>query len=91
MDHDVPTIKPQRIQDQNVIHHLECQSIISGKTDQEIYEFHSCQEAEDLLQGYEGEILANGNDQQSVNIRGRLFECFFVLLHITNVAANGHS
>ncbi|MBZ3881684.1 DET1-like protein [Sciurus carolinensis] len=28
-------------------------------------------------------------DQRSANIRGRLFERFFVLLHITNVAASG--
>uniref|UniRef100_A0A9L0S6L6 DET1 partner of COP1 E3 ubiquitin ligase n=1 Tax=Equus caballus TaxID=9796 RepID=A0A9L0S6L6_HORSE len=59
------------------------------QTSLEIYEYQGCQAAEDLLQGYEGEILSNGNDQRSVNIRGRLFERFFVLLHITNVAANG--
>uniref|UniRef100_A0A8C2UDL1 DET1 partner of COP1 E3 ubiquitin ligase n=3 Tax=Sauria TaxID=32561 RepID=A0A8C2UDL1_COTJA len=137
MDHDAPTIKPRRIQNQNVIHRLERRRISSGKagthwhqvrvfhqnvfpnftvvnvekppcflrkfspdgryfiafssdqTSLEIYEYQGCQAAEDLLQGYEGEILANGNDQRSVNIRGRLFERFFVLLHITNVASNG--
>ncbi|KAM5291339.1 DET1 homolog isoform 1-T1 [Glossophaga mutica] len=137
MDHHVPTIKPRRIQNQNVIHRLERRRISSGKagthwhqvrvfhqnvfpnftvvnvekppcflrkfspdgryfiafssdqTSLEIYEYQGCQAAEDLLQGYEGEILSNGNDQRSVNIRGRLFERFFVLLHITNVAANG--
>ncbi|XP_064014163.1 DET1 homolog isoform X6 [Pogoniulus pusillus] len=137
MDHDVPTIRPRRIQNQNVIHRLERRRISSGKagthwhqvrvfhqnvfpnftvvnvekppcflrkfspdgryfiafssdqTSLEIYEYQGCQAAEDLLQGYEGEILANGNDQRSVNIRGRLFERFFVLLHITNVASNG--
>lgn len=137
MDHDAPTIRPRRIQNQNVIHRLERRRISSGKagthwhqvrvfhqnvfpnftvvnvekppcflrkfspdgryfiafssdqTSLEIYEYQGCQAAEDLLQGYEGEILANGNDQRSVNIRGRLFERFFVLLHITNVASNG--
>ncbi|XP_023368429.1 DET1 homolog isoform X3 [Otolemur garnettii] len=137
MDHHVTTIKPRRIQNQNVIHRLERRRISSGKagthwhqvrvfhqnvfpnftvvnvekppcflrkfspdgryfiafssdqTSLEIYEYQGCQAAEDLLQGYEGEILSNGNDQRSVNIRGRLFERFFVLLHITNVAANG--
>ncbi|XP_012294088.1 DET1 homolog isoform X4 [Aotus nancymaae] len=137
MDHHVSTIKPRRIQNQNVIHRLERRRISSGKagthwhqvrvfhqnvfpnftvvnvekppcflrkfspdgryfiafssdqTSLEIYEYQGCQAAEDLLQGYEGEILSNGNDQRSVNIRGRLFERFFVLLHITNVAANG--
>uniref|UniRef100_A0A8C5VF14 DET1 partner of COP1 E3 ubiquitin ligase n=1 Tax=Microcebus murinus TaxID=30608 RepID=A0A8C5VF14_MICMU len=94
MDHYVSTIKPRRIQNQNVIHRLERRRISSGKADQtslEIYEYQGCQAAEDLLQGYEGEILSNGNDQRSVNVRGRLFERFFVLLHITNVAANGNS
>nr|XP_060473427.1 DET1 homolog [Panthera onca] len=137
MDHHVSTIKPRRIQNQNVIHRLERRRISSGKagthwhqvrvfhqnvfpnftvvnvekppcflrkfspdgryfiafssdqTSLEIYEYQGCQAAEDLLQGYEGEILSNGNDQRSVSIRGRLFERFFVLLHITNVAANG--
>ncbi|NXU02489.1 DET1 protein, partial [Buphagus erythrorhynchus] len=137
MDHEAPTIRPRRIQNQNVIHRLERRRLSSGKagthwhqvrvfhqnvfpnftvvnvekppcflrkfspdgryfiafssdqTSLEIYEYQGCQAAEDLLQGYEGEILANGNDQRSVNIRGRLFERFFVLLHITNVASNG--
>uniref|UniRef100_A0ABK0L731 DET1 partner of COP1 E3 ubiquitin ligase n=1 Tax=Rattus norvegicus TaxID=10116 RepID=A0ABK0L731_RAT len=137
MDHHVSTIKPRRIQNQNVIHRLERRRISSGRagthwhqvrvfhqnvfpnftvvnvekppcflrkfspdgryfiafssdqTSLEIYEYQGCQAAEDLLQGYEGEILSNGNDQRSVSIRGRLFERFFVLLHITNVAANG--
>ncbi|XP_045152446.1 DET1 homolog isoform X3 [Echinops telfairi] len=137
MDHHASTIKPRRIQNQNVIHRLERRRISSGRagahwhqvrvlhqnvfpnftvvnvekppcflrkfspdgrffiafssdqTSLEIYEYQGCQAAEDLLQGYEGEILSNGNDQRSVNIRGRLFERFFVLLHITNVAANG--
>ncbi|CAJ0940801.1 unnamed protein product [Ranitomeya imitator] len=137
MDYHAPTIKPRRIQNQNVIHRLERRKISSGKpgshwhqvrifhqnvfpnytvvnvekppcflrkfspdgryfiafssdqTSLEIYEYQGCQAAEDLLNGYEGEILANSNDQRSVNIRGRLFERFFVLLHITNVASNG--
>ncbi|XP_060116153.1 DET1 homolog isoform X2 [Heteronotia binoei] len=137
MDHEAPTIRPRRIQNQNVIYRLERRRITSGKmgthwhqvrvfhqnvfpnftvvnvekppcflrkfspdgryfiafssdqTSLEIYEYQGCQAAEDLLKGYEGEILANGNDQRSINIRGRLFERFFVLLHITNVASNG--
>nr|XP_014340363.1 PREDICTED: DET1 homolog [Latimeria chalumnae] len=131
------TIKPRRIQNQNIVHRLEFRRIFSGRpgahwyqvrlfhqntfpnftvvnvekppcflrkfspdgryfiafsldqTSLEIYEYQGCQAAEDLLQGYEGEIFANGNDQRSFSIRGRLFDRFFVLLHITNVASNG--
>lgn len=137
MDHHASTIKPRRIQNQNVIHRLERRRISSGKagthwhqvrvfhqnvfpnftvvnvekppcflrkfspdgryfiafssdqTSLEIYEYQGCQAAQDLLQGCGGEILSNGSDQRAVGIRGRLFERFFVLLHITNVAANG--
>ncbi|XP_060708936.1 DET1 homolog [Hemiscyllium ocellatum] len=60
------------------------------QTSLEIYEYQGCQAAEDLLQGYDGEIMLNGaNDLQSINIRGKLFERFFVLLHVTSVASNG--
>ncbi|EPY76308.1 hypothetical protein CB1_001440002 [Camelus ferus] len=45
----------------------------SDQTSLEIYEHQGCQAAEDLLQGYEGEILSGGNDLRSVNIRGQLF------------------
>uniref|UniRef100_A0A286XA02 DET1 partner of COP1 E3 ubiquitin ligase n=1 Tax=Cavia porcellus TaxID=10141 RepID=A0A286XA02_CAVPO len=50
----------------------------SDETSFEISEYQGCQA-----------ILSNGSDQPAVNIRGRLSECFFVLLHITNDVANG--
>ncbi len=134
---DFPTLKPRRIQNQNVVHRLERRRICSGpvgahwyrvrcfhqnlfpnftvvnvekppcflrkfspdgrcfiafssdQTSLEIYEYQGCHAAEDLLQGQEGETLANGNDQRSLKIRGKLFERFFSLLHVTNVASNG--
>lgn len=55
----------------------------------QIYEYQGCQAAQDLLLGQEGETLLTANDQRSLNIRGRLFERFFSLLHVTNVASNG--
>ncbi len=55
----------------------------------QIYEYQGCQAAQDLLRGQEGETLLTANDQRSLNIRGRLFERFFSLLHVTNVASNG--
>lgn len=55
----------------------------------QIYEYQGCQAAQDLLRGQEGETLLTANDQHSLNIRGRLFERFFSLLHVTNVASNG--
>lgn len=55
----------------------------------QIYEYQGCQAAQDLLRGQEGETLLTANDQRSLSIRGRLFERFFSLLHVTNVASNG--
>eukprot|EP00064_Thunnus_orientalis_P007300 superscaffoldBa00000800_g7320 len=137
MDEDTPTLKPRRIQNQNVVHRLERRRICSGRpgahwyrvrcfhqnlfpnftvvnvekppcflrkfspdgrcfiafssdqTSLEIYEYQGCQAAQDLLRGQEGETLLTANDQRSLNIRGRLFERFFSLLHVTNVASNG--
>lgn len=137
MEDDSPTLKPRRIQNQNVVHRLERRRIFSGRaaahwyrgrcfhqnlfpnftvvnvekppcflrkfspdgrcfiafssdqTSLEIYEYQGCHAAEDLLLGQDGETLANGNDQRSLNICGRLFERFFSLLHVTNVASNG--
>uniref|UniRef100_A0A673AV81 Uncharacterized protein n=1 Tax=Sphaeramia orbicularis TaxID=375764 RepID=A0A673AV81_9TELE len=91
MDDDIPTLKPRRIQNQNVVHRLERRRICSGRpgTSLEIYEYQGCQAAQDLLRGQEGETLLTANDQRSLNIRGRLFERFFSLLHVTNVASNG--
>uniref|UniRef100_A0A8C2YSQ3 Uncharacterized protein n=1 Tax=Chinchilla lanigera TaxID=34839 RepID=A0A8C2YSQ3_CHILA len=57
-------------------------AFFSDETSLEIFEYQGCQAAEDLLQGYE-EILSNGNDQWSTS------RCFFVLLHVTSVAASG--
>lgn len=136
-EEDSPTLRPRRIQNQNVVHRLEQRRISSGppgahwyrvrcfhqnlfpnftvvnvekppcflrkfspdgrwfiafssdQTSLEIYEYQGCQAAQDLLQGQEGETLANGNDQASLGIRGRLFERFFSLTHVTNVASNG--
>lgn len=53
----------------------------------QIYEYQGCQAAQDLLRNQEGETLST--DQRFFNIRGRLFERFFSLLHVTNVASNG--
>ncbi|CAG5958438.1 unnamed protein product [Menidia menidia] len=137
MDKDTPTLKPRRIQNQNVVHRLERRRICSGRpgahwyrvrcfhqnlfpnftvvnvekppcflrkfspdgrcfiafssdqTSLEIYEYQGCQAAQDLLRGQEGETLLTANDQRSINIRGRLFDRFFSLLHVTNVASNG--
>ncbi|XP_061629916.1 DET1 homolog isoform X3 [Phyllopteryx taeniolatus] len=137
MDEDTATLKPRRIQNQNVVHRLERRRICSGRpgahwyrvrclhqnlfpnftvvnvekppcflrkfspdgrcfiafssdqTSLEIYEYQGCQAAQDLLRGQEGETLLTANDQRSLNIRGRLFERFFSLLHVTNVASNG--
>ncbi|XP_056138089.1 DET1 homolog isoform X2 [Lampris incognitus] len=137
MDEVTPTLKPRRIQNQNVVHRLERRRICSGRsgahwyrvrcfhqnlfpnftvvnvekppcflrkfspdgrcfiafssdqTSLEIYEYQGCQAAQDLLRGQEGETLSTANDQRSLNIRGRLFERFFSLLHVTNVACNG--
>lgn len=58
-------------------------------TSSQIYEYQGCQAAQDLLRSQEGETLLTANDQRSLNIRGRLFERFFSLLHVTNVASNG--
>ncbi|XP_028922637.1 DET1 homolog isoform X2 [Ornithorhynchus anatinus] len=148
-DRAFPTLRPRRIQNQNVIHRLERRRISSGRagshwhqvrvfhqnvfpnftvvnvekppcflrkfspdgryfiafssdqTSLEIYEYQGCQAAEDLLRGHEGEVLAGGGDQPPAQqpppqqqqaaaaLRGRLFERFFVLLHITSVAAHG--
>lgn len=55
----------------------------------QIYEYQGCQAAQDLLRGQEGETLSTANDQCSLNIRSRLFQRFFSLLHVTNVASNG--
>lgn len=55
----------------------------------QIYEYQGCQAAQDLLRGQDGETLLTANDQSSLNIRGRLFERFFSLHHVTNVASNG--
>lgn len=55
----------------------------------QIYEYQGCQAAQDLLRGQEGKTLSTANDQRSLNIRGSLFERFFSLLSVTNVASNG--
>lgn len=55
----------------------------------QIYEYQGCQAAQDLLKGQDGETLLTANDQSSLNVRGHLFERFFSLHHVTNVASNG--
>uniref|UniRef100_A0A087XN02 DET1 partner of COP1 E3 ubiquitin ligase n=2 Tax=Poecilia TaxID=8080 RepID=A0A087XN02_POEFO len=137
MEEDVLTLKPRRIQNQNVVYRLEKRRVCSGRpgahwyrvrcfhqnlfpnftvvnvekppcflrkfspdgryfiafssdqTSLEIYEYQGCQAAQDLLRGQEGETLSTANDQCSLNIRSRLFQRFFSLLHVTNVASNG--
>lgn len=55
----------------------------------QIYEYQGCQAAQDLLKGQDGETLLTANDQSSLSVRGHLFERFFSLHHVTNVASNG--
>lgn len=55
----------------------------------QIYEYQGCQAAQDLLRGQDGETLPTASDQSSLNVRGHLFERFFSLHHVTNVASNG--
>ena len=45
--------------------------------------------AEDLLQNFSGEYAPATEDQESINIRGKLFERFFQIKHVTPVASNG--
>ena len=61
----------------------------SDQTSIEIYEFRGSAAAEDLLKNVKGEFLPGSNDQQSVNIRSKLFERFFKLRHTTTVATGG--
>ena len=48
----------------------------ADQTSLEIYEFQGPAAAEEILQGVNGEFTAVGNDNQSVFIRGKLFENF---------------
>ena len=59
------------------------------QTSLEIYEFQGPAATEDLLQNMTGEYTATGTDQESLNIRSKLFERFFYRLHVTSVASNG--
>lgn len=61
----------------------------SDQTSIEIYEFQGPAAAEELLQNTHGDFTAASNDQVSVNIRGKLFDIFFKLRHVTAVAVNG--
>ena len=61
----------------------------ADQTSLEIYEFQGPAAAEEILQGVNGEFTAVGNDNQSVFIRGKLFEKFFRQKYVTSVASNG--
>ncbi|XP_064618803.1 DET1 homolog [Lineus longissimus] len=61
----------------------------ADQTSIEIYEFQGPAAAEDLLQGVKGEFIGVGNDDESTNIRSKLFDRFFKLRHITSVASGG--
>lgn len=55
----------------------------------EIYEFQGPAAAEHLLQGVHGDYTGNKAEQDSSMISSKLFDCFFRLKHVTNVASNG--
>lgn len=61
----------------------------SDQTSLEIYTFQGSAAAEDLLQNISGDFAPFGNDQESINIRSRLFDRFFKLRHVTHVANHG--
>lgn len=61
----------------------------SDQTSIEIYEFQGSAAAEFLLRNAKGEYTAIGTDQESLNIRSKLFDMFFKLKHIVSVASNG--
>lgn len=64
-------------------------AISSDQTSIEIYEYQGPAVAEDLLRNAKGEYTANSTDQESLSIRSKIFERFFSLKHVVNVASNG--
>ena len=60
----------------------------SDQTSLEIYEYQGPAAAEDLLQDFDGEY-ASGTDHVSLGIKSKLFERFFRLKHVVNVASSG--
>lgn len=61
----------------------------SDQTSIEIYEYQGPAAAEKLLKNCKGEYTSNRNDRESINIRTKIFETFFKLRHIVNVASEG--
>ncbi|GAB6020622.1 acid phosphatase det1 [Chamberlinius hualienensis] len=64
-------------------------AISSDQTSIEIYEYQGPAVAEQLLRNVKGEYTANSiNQQEGLSIRSKIFECFFKLRHVVNVASN---
>lgn len=61
----------------------------SDQTSIEIYAFQGPAAAEDMMKNVKGDCTPVGNDQESLNIRAKLFSKFFHLKHVTPVAKNG--
>ncbi|XP_076337867.1 de-etiolated protein 1 abo isoform X1 [Tachypleus tridentatus] len=61
----------------------------SDQTSIEIYEYRGPSAAEELLKNIPGEHTAEGNDQNTLYIRSKIFEHFFKLKHVVSIASNG--
>lgn len=61
----------------------------ADQTSIEIYTFQGASAVEDLFQNVKGDLTTVGKDKESINIRGKLFERFFKLRHVTLVARHG--
>ncbi|KAG8232325.1 hypothetical protein J437_LFUL009424 [Ladona fulva] len=61
----------------------------SDQTSIEIYDYKGPSAAADLVQSCKGEYIGNKSDKESDYIRSKVFERFFKLSYIVNVAATG--
>lgn len=61
----------------------------SDQTSLEIYEYRGSSAAADLVDGCTGEYIGNESDKKSDYIRSKVFERFFRLKYVVNVAQSG--
>ncbi|XP_063216321.1 DET1 homolog [Bacillus rossius redtenbacheri] len=61
----------------------------ADQTSLEIYLYLGCSAAADLVHGLRGEYVGNKSDRQSHQIRAQVFERFFKLKWVVNVAQSG--
>ncbi|XP_046400522.1 DET1 homolog [Ischnura elegans] len=61
----------------------------SDQTSIEIYDYQGPSAAADLIQSCKGEYIGNNCDKESDNIRRNVFERFFKLSNVVNVAVTG--